>query len=311
MKRITLFILTAVAAITFAACGGTADNKPANAANANTAKPAAAAPTKEALVALEKTAFEAWQKKDGKFFEGFLTAGFVSFDEKGRIDKAGEIKRISENKCEVKSFSLSDEQMTALGTDAVLLTLKATTDNTCDGKKQPSPSWSATVFVRTGDAWKAAYHNEIPVADPKAAPAKPAPAKPAAETKPVTDAKPADAATEALMAIEKKGWEAWKNRDAKAIEGILAKDLSIIDSGSRYDYAGTMKLWFESKCEIKSYSLSDAASVPLAKDVSILTFKGAASGTCEGQPLGTMWATSIYVKDGESWKLAFVFNAPA
>jgi len=44
MKRILLFVFVTFSALAFAACGGTAENKPANAANtanANAAKPAA------------------------------------------------------------------------------------------------------------------------------------------------------------------------------------------------------------------------------------------------------------------------------
>lgn len=315
MKKITLFILTAIAAISFAACGGPAANSGANNANATNAnaaaKPAAAAPTKEALMGIENKAWEAWKAKDVKFFEEMLADNTISLGEKGREDKAAIVKSIADPTCDVKSFSLSEDQMTALGADAALITYKATQDGKCGGKALPGTVWAASVFVRSGDAWKAAYHNEIPVADPKAAPAKPAPAKPAAETKPAADAKPADAATEALLTIEKKAWDAWKARDIKGVDGVYTKDFSIIDDSGRHDYAGTMKLWFESKCEVKSYSLSDAASTSVTKDMSIITYKAAASGTCDGQPLGSIWATTVYVKEGESWKGAFYFSSPA
>src|SRR5664279_3404614 len=63
MKKFTLFIL-ALAGLG-AACGGPAGNAPAasnasvvNAVNANSAKPVAAAPTKDDLVALEKGGWE-------------------------------------------------------------------------------------------------------------------------------------------------------------------------------------------------------------------------------------------------------------
>ena len=53
------------AALVFTACTGTL---PSNANAANTAeKTALAAPTKDALVTLEKSAYEAWKSKDAKF----------------------------------------------------------------------------------------------------------------------------------------------------------------------------------------------------------------------------------------------------
>lgn len=313
MRKIMFFVMAAISAAIFIGCGTSADNKPAantaNAANsnANTSKPAAAAPTKEALMDIEKKVWEAWKAKDTKFFDEVLTDNTIGPDEKGRMDKAGILKLIADPSCDVRSFSFSEDQMTALGSDAALVTYKATQDVKCGGKALPGMNWAATVFVRSGDKWKAAYHNEIAAADPKAPQAKPAKA---ADAKPATDSKPADAATDALLAVEKKGWEAWKARDQKAFESIAAKDLSIIDSGTRYDYAGTMKLWFEAKCDVKSYSLSDAAGTSFTKDMSILTFKSSATGTCEGQPLIPARNTSVYVKDGDNWKLAFSVARP-
>jgi len=81
MKKITSILIAALAAISFAACGGAADNKPANsnanATNANAAKPVAAAPTKEALLDMEKKANEAWTKGDTAHFEGMLSDKFI------------------------------------------------------------------------------------------------------------------------------------------------------------------------------------------------------------------------------------------
>ena len=314
MKRISLITLTLAAAAFFAACGAPAgNNSPAasnvNTANANMAKPTAAAPTKDALMALEKSGWEAWKTKDSKVYDALLSDKFIGFGPTGRVDKAASLKSLTDPKVVVKSYSLSDEQMTMLGPDAALLTFKGTQDFTNDGKPGPKEVWSASIYVREGDKWREAYYNEIPVVDPKA-PAKPALAKPAAVTKPAADAKPVDAATEALMALEKKGWEAWKARNAKGIEGLYTKDFRVIDSGQRFDAAGAMKYWFESKCDIKSYSLADPASTSFTKEMSIVTYKGSSVGTCDGNALGSIWATAVYVKEGESWKMAFTFNAP-
>jgi ketosteroid isomerase-like protein len=318
MKRSILFILIAVL---FAACGGTVvDNKApnTNTGNSNTVKTGPAPPTKEALVAIERKAFEAWKNKDGKYFEGFLADNFVGFDGKGnRMGKAAAVKEITESKCEVKSSSLSDEQMTPVDADTAVLTLKATQDYTCDGKTGPPVAWGATVYTRSGDTWKAVYHNEIPVADPKAPPPTPAPvsapaAKPA-DTRPAVDEKPTDPLTEGYLAAIKKGWEAWKNRDAKAFEDIVTKDMILIDpAGRRLDKAGAIQSWTEPKCAIKSYTLTDASGVSLSKTAGLLTLKGTADGSCESiGPIGAIWGTYVIVKDGDNWKAAMIFETPA
>ncbi len=317
MKTITLVILTAVAAISLAACGYPADNKPtannANTnANTNAAKPTASAPTKEALVALENKAVEAWKTNNVAFWEGFLADNYVGVDNGKRLNKAESIKMIS-MKCDIKSAAISDEKMTMVGPDAVVLTTKSTTDGTCEGQKVPSPTTAATLYVRSGTEWKAAYHNEVPIVDPKAAPAK----KEEAKKEAAPDAKPAeakpDALTDALLAVEKKGWDGWKARDAKALGEVIAKDIAFVDifgtvtTGSE----ATIKGWTEPKCEIKSAGPSDAVGSSISPTVGILTYKGNAEGTCEGQKLENLWGTTIFVKEGEAWKAAYIFETPA
>jgi ketosteroid isomerase-like protein len=325
IKLLILICLAAIAALALAACAPPAANNANSNANANAnAKPAAAAPTKDALVALDKKAWEAFKNKDGKFFESFLADNFVGLNPKGeRMNKAAVVKEISEHKCETKSFSFSDEQMIPAGADAAILTYKATQDITCDGKKETENVWVASVFVRSGSEWKGAYHNEAPAIDPKPAAPKeaadntakappPPPAK--SEKAPAADEKekPAAPAEDPAVAVVRKGWEAWKNQDAKALEASITKDFVLVDAtGQRSDHAGAMKVWTESKCEVKSFTLSDTASSSLAPDVSIVTLKGTADGTCGGMKLGSLWGSYLLVKEGDAWKAAMIFETPA
>ena len=310
MKRLSLTTLTLAFAAFFAACGAPADNKPAantnaNAANANAAaKPAAAPPTKEALMTLEKGGWEAWKNRDAKWTVENASDKFVGLGTSGRTDKAAQVKSYTEQKCEVKSYSLSDEKMHMVGPDVAILTFKGAQDATCDGKKSPANVNASSIYVREGDKWKSAFYAETAALDPKAPPAKPAaPAKKDEAKK--EEAKP-DAATEAVLAIEKKLWEAWKNKDGKALEELVTKDFTYSGSRGPTDRAATITEWTtNNKCEIKSFTLSDAMSVSLAKDVTLLTFKGGADGTCEGQPVPTEWYVGVYTKEGEAWKAAF------
>jgi hypothetical protein len=43
----------------------------------------------------------------------------------------------------------------------------------------------------------------------------------------------------------------------------------------------------------------------------MLTFVGSADGTCYGQKNGPQDGMSIYIKEGDAWKLAFAFSAAA
>jgi hypothetical protein len=307
MVKITYF----AAALVFTACAG---NVPANNANAaNTPeKTAPAAPTKDALVTLEKSAYEAWKSKNAKFWGTFLSDKFVGYGSFGKLDKVSATKEYTGADCEIKSYALSDEQMKPLGNDAALITYKTTIDGTCGGQKVPANSWAASVYVGDGGKWKGVFHAEAPVIDPKAAPAKPVAKKEAPKK---DEAKPADRdpGTDAMLAVEKTVWEAWKVHDAKKLEDLTARDISFINIFGTYlaTKADALKNWSGAGCDVKSVSVTDAAGRMLSPTVGILTFKGTADGTCYGQTVGPIWGTSVYVKDGNAWKWAFGINVPA
>jgi hypothetical protein len=289
------------------ACDG---NAPANKVNAaNTPR---AAPTKDALVALEKSSYEAWKSKDAKFWGTFLSDKFVGYGSSGKLDKASATREYTGVDCEIKSYALSDEQMKPLGNDAALITYKTTVDGTCGGQTLPAHSWAASAYVRDGDKWNGAFHAGAPVVDPKAAPTKPVDKK---EVSKEGEAKPADrdAGTDAMLAVERTVWEAWRAHDAKKLEDLTARDISFINIfGTHFaTKADALKDWTGTGCDVKSVSVTDAAGTMLSPTVGILTFKGAADGTCYGQKVGPIWGTSVYVKNGNAWKWTFGINLPA
>ena len=314
MKKITLLNLSFLSVALLSACGAPPGNAPAANANAaNTAaKTAPAAPTKDGLVAAENKAWGSWKAKDGTFFIDYLTDNAIGMGNNGRSDKAAIIKRISDPTCEVNDFKLSEERMTTLGADAALLTYRATQDAKCGGKALPATVRAATVLVRSGDKWKAAFHAEAAIVDPKAAPAKRPGEKEIPQKAEERRAAP-DAGTDALVSAEKAVWEAWKDHDGKRIEELTAKDISFINIFGTFfpTKADAIKDWSATGCEVKSVSVSDGVSTMFSPTVGLLTFKGGADGTCFGQKVGPIWGTSIYIKEGDTWKWTFGINLPA
>ncbi len=311
MTKIKYFVLTAAAALVFTACAGNAPARNGNAAN-TAAKTAPAAPTKDALVTLEKSAYEARTSKDAKFWGTFLSDKFVGYGSSGKLDKISATREYTGADCEIQSYALSDEQMKPLGNDVALLTYKTTVDGSCGGQRLPTNSWAATIYARAGDTWKGAFHAEAPIVDPKATPAMPAVQREAPEK---DEAKPAapDAATDVLVALEKALWEAWKDHDANRIEDLTAEDISFINIFGTYfaTKADAIKDWTGPGCNVKSVSVTDGVGTMLSPTVGILRFTGTADGTCFGQKVGSVWGTSVYVKDGDTWKWAFGINLPA
>lgn len=317
MKRIDLTILTFAAAAFFAGCGAPAGNAPAannntNAANANSAKPVAPAPAKDALMMLEKSGWEAWKNRDAKWIqENYSDKGF-NVSSTGRAGKAEMIKSYTTQKCEIKSYSLSDDRMQMAGPDVAILTFKSTQEASCDGKKSPANVQSASIYVREGDKWKAVFYAEDAIVDPKAAPAKPAIKKEAPKKDDVRPAAPNTAPIE-LVSAEEAVWEAWKNHDGRKIDELTTREISFINIFGTYfaTKADALKDWTSPGCDVKSVSIADAMATTLSPTASILTFKGSADGTCFGQKVGPIWGTSVYIKDGDTWKWTFGINLPA
>ena len=341
MKKIKYFVLIAAAAVAFTAWGAAAGDSPANKANpananANAVKPttaAAAAPTADALLALDKQANEAFIKGDGKFFEGLLSDKLVMTSGGRRMSKAYVVKMISGNKCDIKDgWALAEPQMVKLNNDAYVLSYKTSMEGTCtyDGKteKQPSPVRAATVWIRNGAKWQAVYHGENPIIDPKNPPATPsaAPAIPAdnkstatKDDKAATHAKPAapasDPSTAAMMAAENSVWEAWRAKDTKKIVALTAREIAFVNIfGTHFaNKAEAIKDWTGALCNVKSFSLTDGVGTLVLPTVGILTLTGSADGTCGGKDISgqKIYGTSVYVKVGNTWKWAFGFNSPS
>ena len=331
MKKISLFILFAAASMFFAACEPSPTvNTAVNNANTNTTKPVAAAPTVDALMALEKQANEAYSKGDSKFFDEMLSDKFVILGGGQRLDKATTVRMIADVKCDIKSMNLTEPAMSMIDADTYALSYKATWDGTCndpDGKpmKVPSPIRSASIWVRSGDKWQPVFHGENVIVDPKTSPPPPAPATKKEDTAaansnstpniPGPSRATPSANTDALVKIELALWEAWKEHDAKKIDELLARDVSFVNIFGTYfaTKADALKDWTGNGCEVKSVSVTDGFATALSPTVEMLTRKGTAEGTCGGQEIGgtDIWGVSIYVKDGDAWKFAFGMNLAA
>lgn len=277
--------------------------------NAETAKKVeqavASAPTKGLLVDLETKAFDAWKKKDLAFWSTFLDDHYVSFTDGRRLDKAGEIKMLGEMKCEVASFAFSDEKMVPVGTDAIILTAKATVDGSCDGKKIPSPLTIGTLYVRSGDTWKAAYHNEVPITDPKSLKSGPKKAEINSESN--------DAVAARLLPIERRSWDALRSKNTSQIEASMTEDVTLVDQTGKVTIGkkAVVAAWTDAGCTFESAAPSGAVGSDISPVIAILTYKGNMAGKCETRPISDFWGTTIFQKDGGDWKAVYQFRAPA
>jgi hypothetical protein len=317
-----LLLLVWVTAFLFTGCQPAANtsDSPTNVnanSNANSNRAATSgAPTMAALVSLEKNAFEAWKNDDDNYWKTFVSDRFEAIQPHGKIHKADVIKYFESKECKVKSYTMSDEQMKQLGNDAALLTYKATADATCKGVKQPDSTLAATIFVREGDQWRAIYHAESVIQDPNnpSQPMPPPPAKPA--DKPATNASPAvvaspvaaaspNAATEALLALEKKGWDGWKNKDNKIFEEWASSYIVVAMFTKWADLATTEKMIAEQPCGAKSVTLTEPSAVSLGPEHTLLLYLATIDGKCQGQAIPPQYGATIFENQGGTWKAVF------
>jgi ketosteroid isomerase-like protein/outer membrane murein-binding lipoprotein Lpp len=335
MRLITLTIF-AIATFLIAGCAPPANTNVATNTNTNAnAKPAAAAPTVDALMAMDKAAQEAWAKGDTKWFQDNLSSKFVMNPMGHRMDKAEVVKMIGSNKCDIKSMNFTEPALLKVNDDTYVLSYKGTYDGSCtmDGKteKLPAETRSSTVVIREGDKWMGAWHGETAIIDPKSPPPPPAPKKeepkPAANSNASNSNSSSNAAaseapkatpsanTDALVKNHQAGWEAFKAKDAKWFNDHLAENFGLVDPIGTYvgSKADSIKRWTETmKCEgVTTVKVSDGFSTALSPTVEILTLKGSADGTCDGQKNGDLYQTAVYVKEGDTWKLAYMMESPA
>src|ERR1700674_140951 len=155
------WIVLLIAALATAAVGQMDDMKPKPKAKAKATTSGNAA-TEKKLVDMEKSLWEAWKNHDSGTFQKLLSSGSVNVNPTGFESTEQEVKEIGGSDCKVNSYSVEDPKSTWVDKDAVLLTYKANQDAVCGGQKVPESVWASSLWVKKGNEWKAAFHQETP-----------------------------------------------------------------------------------------------------------------------------------------------------
>ena len=130
--------------------------------------------------------------------------------------------------------------------------------------------------------------------------------QPAASPSPAAKPKPKMSKAQLLKklsATEASLWEGWKNKNAKPFQANLSADSVLIGGSGVAGKADAIKDITSASCDVTSYTLSDWKLTMIDSDAALLTYKGAATGTCGGQPIPTAWASTLWVKRGSRWQV--------
>jgi hypothetical protein len=120
----------------------------------------AGADLQETLTRLEKASWEAWQKRDGSYFETFLSEDHVEVGTGGPTGKATVIAGVASPNCIVKHYEVDHFALTVFAADTALLTYHAQQDTTCQGQAVPSPAWASSLYVKRGGRWQNALYQQ-------------------------------------------------------------------------------------------------------------------------------------------------------
>jgi hypothetical protein len=260
-------LLALVSLLTLSAACATqpAANKDTNAnANSNSNKAAnmktTAAPSEADIIAKEKSAWDAFKKKDADAFGKLVTADYIEITDRGVEDKAAAI-------ADMKDFDLAEVTCTdwktiTIDKDAVIVYYNATLKGTEKGTAVPSgPYHDSAIYVNRNGEWQAIFFQE---SLHQTTPPPPAPKDAPKGASPSGTPGPDAAANEKLV------WDAFKARNFDAFASYLADNFIEIEPGGIFDKQSSVKgvqTFDFSKAELSGWK-----TVKIDDDASIVTY---------------------------------------
>jgi hypothetical protein len=128
-----------------------------------------AAPDKDTMMAKEKAAWQAFKDKKADDFKKLLSSDFVGVYADGTYTLQKQVDAMS--KWDMKSFALSDMNVTMTDADTAIVTCKAKIEGTFDGKDMSGTHNSGSIWQMKNGEWRAIFHTDM---KEEMAPAKPA-----------------------------------------------------------------------------------------------------------------------------------------
>ncbi len=114
-----------------------------------------------------------------------------------------------------------------------------------------------------------------------------------------------------IIALEKAGWNAWKNKDSKWFQDNVTEDFLLVNSEGVSDKAQVIKST-PTDCEVKSFSLDNFKFVMTSKDSALMTYTAMQDGVCSGKTIpAKVRASVVYVMRGGKWLEALYMETPA
>ena len=113
-----------------------------------------------------------------------------------------------------------------------------------------------------------------------------------------------------IIALDRSGWEAWKNKNAGWFRNNTTKEFLSISAEGISDKAQVISST-PTDCNVKSYSLNDFKFVILNENTVLLTYTAMQDGECGGKKIASKVRAAVtYVKHGKRWLEACYMDTP-
>ncbi len=113
-----------------------------------------------------------------------------------------------------------------------------------------------------------------------------------------------------IIALEKTGWQAWKNRDTAWYRANTTEDFLQVFGDGINTKAKVIQLT-ATECDVKSFSLAGFTFVQLSENVALLSYIATQSAICGGKANTPKVRVAVnYVKRGSKWLEAFYMETP-
>jgi hypothetical protein len=114
------------------------------------------------LVNLEKKSWQAWAKRDGSFFQSFLSDDHVEIGFGGIASKETVVNSVASPDCQVISYKTGSYKCIPISENVALLVYYASQQTVCNGKTVPSPVWVSSLYVKRGNDWVNIAYQQSP-----------------------------------------------------------------------------------------------------------------------------------------------------
>lgn len=139
------------------------------------------------------------------------------------------------------------------------------------------------------------------------------------KTKPSKTEKSASAKTQEIGAVkdflidlEKKSWEAWKNRDGKFFAQFLSDDHVEVSTGGPTGKEPVVNFVGSPVCVVRSYSVDNFSMTMFDAETAVLVYHAAQDTTCGGNKVPSpVWVTSLFSRRDGRWQNILYQQSPA